>query len=575
MRIPRRWSSVRRLPLLLAAVLLLSWLSGFFDAPMTHAVATTTSTNAPTTCTSTSTAVWATPANAMVNDTSFSTISVRNTTKLNYLTCKGFGFSIPTGATITGITVSIGRKSSRASTVQDNYVTLIKAGTRLGSTTPTLSVKPDSLYWPTTQAAGVYGATASDLWGSAWTAADINSANFGVEVSAKNTTTTNRTASVNYFTMTVGYSYNPTFAQSAYQWYTNADNLTLTAPLNGVAQNTSAPSLYNQGLFRLRMLLHIGGDVAPAAANYAFKLQLATKGAGACSGSEPYSDVTTSTAIAYGDNPSLTDGQSPVVSSYPTHGSDTIVAGQYNELNNTSITADVVGGRDIMFDFALKDIAAQYNASYCFRMVNSDGSLLSAGYSVFPTLTTPIGLTNIDFVDSSGVSVLPQFPMSTITANYTCQSSTGTIGSLSGNRLRITQNGNAGASGWHVDIAANFSTSTWSDGAGHSYDFNDPAGIGCTAGADGDAVAGQISFSPSVGAVTGLNGCVTTGISLPAGTLSFASGTNTPITLINSTNASSANCQWDISGIAVSQTIPANQNPGLYTIDLIVSVITS
>lgn len=103
-----------------------------------------------------------------------------------------------------------------------------------------------------------------------------------------------------------------------------------------------------------------------------------------------------------------------------------------------------------MFDFALKDTVPQYNVAYCLRIANADGTALGAGYDsgAVPTISTPLGSAAIDFVNSGGASVNPRLSMPAKALSPTCQTSNGTIGSLSGSRLRLTQSGNAGVNGW-------------------------------------------------------------------------------------------------------------------------------
>jgi hypothetical protein len=99
----------------------------------------------------------------------------------NYLVVQNFGFSIPSSASICGIEVTIERKVTGllvGSSVRDNSIRLLKnnviSGTNLAS----------SSNWPGSDGNAVYG-DVNETWGSAWTAADINAANFGVAISAR------------------------------------------------------------------------------------------------------------------------------------------------------------------------------------------------------------------------------------------------------------------------------------------------------------------------------------------------------------------------------------------------------
>ncbi len=63
------------------------------------------------------------------------------------------------------------------SSVSDNRVSIVRSNGTVGTTNKAVSGQ-----WPTTDTTQVYGGP-SDLWGESWTAADINSANFGAVLS--------------------------------------------------------------------------------------------------------------------------------------------------------------------------------------------------------------------------------------------------------------------------------------------------------------------------------------------------------------------------------------------------------
>lgn len=140
------------------------------------------------------TAVWSDPANAQASDDLYATTSPNGATQ--YLKATNFGFSLPAGAVIIGISASIEHLSA-ANTVTDASVKIAKGGTVTGSE------HADPALWPDTGDTVVnYGST-SDLWGTAWTAADINAVGFGFAVSA---TDTFDVAAVDHMTLTVTYS---------------------------------------------------------------------------------------------------------------------------------------------------------------------------------------------------------------------------------------------------------------------------------------------------------------------------------------------------------------------------------
>lgn len=90
----------------------------------------------------------------------------------------GYGFSVPAGSTIDGITVAVERKASANSKfefVTDFSLKLIIDGSVAGDD------KKDTITkWPTTEAAKSYGGVA-DLWGLTPTVDQVNASNFGVQ----------------------------------------------------------------------------------------------------------------------------------------------------------------------------------------------------------------------------------------------------------------------------------------------------------------------------------------------------------------------------------------------------------
>lgn len=142
---------------------------------------------------------WTNPGNILVQDGVNATCSVPATGLSNFLQAKGFGFAIPGTATIYGILVTIVRAG--ASAIVDNSIQLLKAGT------PTGSDKANTTdAWPAILTSTNYGG-ANDLWGTTWTPADINDANFGAELQASNPTPlVSKQASVDYVSITVTYA---------------------------------------------------------------------------------------------------------------------------------------------------------------------------------------------------------------------------------------------------------------------------------------------------------------------------------------------------------------------------------
>ena len=120
---------------------------------------------------------WLNPANVLTSNDLYAQGSFSGTSASNYLQVSGFGFAVPTYAVITGIEVLIERNSPVSSTIQDNIVSLVKGGTITGDN------KATPAFWASADADVSYGGN-SVLWGTSWTPAEVNDANFGVVISA-------------------------------------------------------------------------------------------------------------------------------------------------------------------------------------------------------------------------------------------------------------------------------------------------------------------------------------------------------------------------------------------------------
>lgn len=147
---------------------------------------------------------WVNPSNAQSSNNAYATADLdddgddRNS---DYLNATGYGFSIPSGATVTGIEVKVERSASNSNEVRTETVQLIKAGNRVGDDYDGSS---QSYNWGTTDATSTFGGS-SDMWGTTWTPAEINASNFGVAFVARNDNDENTQARVDQITITVYY----------------------------------------------------------------------------------------------------------------------------------------------------------------------------------------------------------------------------------------------------------------------------------------------------------------------------------------------------------------------------------
>ena len=127
------------------------------------------------------TIAWDSPDNAKVNDGLYAGLGkimdIARTS--HYLKATNFSFNIPAGATINGILVEmekLGGMNSYQS--HDSSVKIVKGGVITGTD------KADTVSsWPSPEAYVSHGGS-TDLWGTTWTASDINNENFGVVISA-------------------------------------------------------------------------------------------------------------------------------------------------------------------------------------------------------------------------------------------------------------------------------------------------------------------------------------------------------------------------------------------------------
>jgi len=115
------------------------------------------------------------------------------------LVTSGYGFTIPVGSTIDGITVEVDRRSIIASSGVDNRVQLRDAsGTLVGTNKATATV------WPSSSTIATYGG-AADTWTASPTVAMVNDPDFGVVLSAK-ANIANADIGVDYIRITVTYT---------------------------------------------------------------------------------------------------------------------------------------------------------------------------------------------------------------------------------------------------------------------------------------------------------------------------------------------------------------------------------
>ncbi len=173
------------------------------------------------------------------------------------------------------------------------------------------------------------------------------------------------------------------------------------------------------------------------------------------------------------------------------------------------------------------------------------------------------GTLSVDIVDASGVTVgSPAVSFNSMTFNFDKATTTGTFGTSS-QKIRLS-NPTATAA-WSVTLAATSgATTTWTDGGSNTFDFNDPAYA--DDGGDADSVGGRLAVDPSVASLAGVSGCSTSNVSLGSSS-AFNEGVTNSVTVYSSTTAATY-CRWDLTGVALSQSIPAGQKGATYSLNL-------
>jgi hypothetical protein len=140
---------------------------------------------------------WSGPESVKVSDNNYAMAFVSNGESTHRLKSTALGFAVPVGATISGIVVEVEKHGF--GNVSDNLVSLVKAGVVTGANRASAGVM-----WPTADGVSKYGSE-TDLWGTTWTVAQINSAEFGVSLSAMSSAGFSNIAYVDAVTVIVYY----------------------------------------------------------------------------------------------------------------------------------------------------------------------------------------------------------------------------------------------------------------------------------------------------------------------------------------------------------------------------------
>jgi hypothetical protein len=181
-----------------------------------------------------------------------------------------------------------------------------------------------------------------------------------------------------------------------------------------------------------------------------------------------------------------------------------------------------------------------------------------------PTLNQTVnpGTLSTDVLGSDGTTPVgsPTVNFPAINKGFTCQTNTATLGDAS-NRLYVTNL--ASNNGWNIAIAATGgAAANWTAG-GNTYKYNDAAGTGCT--------NGQMTVDPSVSTITldCSSSCTATGL-IKGTSTAFDGTTTTSVTLL--TKPDGAAWRGYVTGVGLSQKIPAGQAAGAYSLPMTITV---
>jgi chitobiase/beta-hexosaminidase-like protein len=193
--------------------------AGTYTSSQTVTISTTstgsfsTGANAPTAVGSCG-SPWTNCSRIELNDGSYATASIAANATSGPIGGSNYGFSIPSTATIAGISMSIVHSDvNNIGSLHDSDVQLTKAGTPVGSNLAHTGLDP----WNSGPETYSYGGS-TNLWGTTWTYADINATGFGSYLRVINGPGSDGTgiAGVDFISITVYYT------QSAVICYTTS-----------------------------------------------------------------------------------------------------------------------------------------------------------------------------------------------------------------------------------------------------------------------------------------------------------------------------------------------------------------
>ena len=201
----------------------------------------------------------------------------------------------------------------------------------------------------------------------------------------------------------------------------------------------------------------------------------------------------------------------------------------------------------------------------CLGLLMAGAMTVQASSTSNFQVTVNSGTLSVDIADSTSsfaTVASPTVGFAAQTFSFNCGSTTGTFGTATESIYVV--NPDAADNGWSVTLAASAATAVWdSAGSTAEFDFNDTNDSGCTDGSgDTDTASGRLTVDPSGGTIaTGgcdSSNCNISDISLGS-SAAYDEGTTDSVTIATGAADSNDIGDWAITGVALTQTIPAEQ----------------
>ena len=185
----------------------------------------------------------------------------------------------------------------------------------------------------------------------------------------------------------------------------------------------------------------------------------------------------------------------------------------------------------------------------------------------YVSLAVTIGDLSVDIVDDSVMSISsPVIDFGEMSFSHSSVETTSTFGT---DDFSILIENQTPDSQWTLYLSAESPDSLW-EGENYSLDFNDVDGA--TDGLDVDTAGGQMTIDPSVATITPSTGCSSDALSLGS-EASFSEGVIDSISILSAASSAEIDCSWEITGIQITQMVPANQYSDDYSLGLVLTAV--